>query len=233
MLWLSYLVTIALYAVAFGSYATALLPGSPAPVVRHLFVSLAIVLPAAANVLSAACGQPHRDRHRGGQARAARRDHRLRRLRRLSREPGAVALGEPAVAGRVRHGDLRRLRGLRADRQRRRGRARPSAHPAEGVRAGRRHRDRALRRDRRDHGRCGPGVEDRGHEGLRARRGSRAVAGAHRLRARRGGGGPGDALGDQRDDLRQREARVHPRRRGRAAAVPGDRAPGDPAARVR
>ncbi len=53
MLWLSYLVTIALYAVAFGSYATALLPGSPAPVVRHLFVSLAIVLPTVANVISA------------------------------------------------------------------------------------------------------------------------------------------------------------------------------------
>ncbi len=53
MLWLSYLVTIALYAVAFGSYAGSLLPGPGGLVVRHLLVSAAIVLPTLANIVSA------------------------------------------------------------------------------------------------------------------------------------------------------------------------------------
>ena len=53
MLWLSYLVTIALYAVAFGSYAATLLPGSGSRLGWHLLVSAAIVLPTVANVVSA------------------------------------------------------------------------------------------------------------------------------------------------------------------------------------
>jgi hypothetical protein len=53
MLWLSYLVTIALYAVAFGSYAATFLPDPVAPLVRHLLVSAAIVLPAIVNAASA------------------------------------------------------------------------------------------------------------------------------------------------------------------------------------
>ena len=53
LLWLSYLVTIALYAVAFGSYAAALLPGSESSLVWHLLVSAAIVLPTLANIVSA------------------------------------------------------------------------------------------------------------------------------------------------------------------------------------
>ncbi len=53
MLWLSYLVTIALYAVAFASYAGALLPGAGSALVRHLLISTAIVLPTVVNVLSA------------------------------------------------------------------------------------------------------------------------------------------------------------------------------------
>jgi len=53
MLWLSYLVTIALYAVAFGSYAATFLPDGAGPLVRHLLVSAAIVVPAAVNIASA------------------------------------------------------------------------------------------------------------------------------------------------------------------------------------
>ncbi|MCA9751630.1 MAG: amino acid permease, partial [Gemmatimonadetes bacterium] len=50
-LWLSYLVTIALYAAAFGSYALTFFP-EPSPVWRHVLVSAAIVLPAAINVFN-------------------------------------------------------------------------------------------------------------------------------------------------------------------------------------
>ena len=55
MLWLSYLVTIALYAVAFASYAAVLLPGGPAgsSLVRHLLISAAILAPTVINILSA------------------------------------------------------------------------------------------------------------------------------------------------------------------------------------
>jgi len=53
MLWLSYLVTIALYALAFGSYAATFLPGPASPLVRHLLVSAAVVVPAAVNIASA------------------------------------------------------------------------------------------------------------------------------------------------------------------------------------
>ncbi len=53
MLWLSYLVTIALYAVAFGSYAATLLPGRGSSLVWHLLVSAAIVVPTLANIVSA------------------------------------------------------------------------------------------------------------------------------------------------------------------------------------
>jgi len=54
MLWLSYLVTIALYAVAFASYAETFFSGPVSPLVRHLLISAAIVLPTAINLLSAA-----------------------------------------------------------------------------------------------------------------------------------------------------------------------------------
>ncbi len=55
LLWLSYLVTIALYATAFGSYCAALLPSSLADssLIQHLLISLAIVAPTAINILSA------------------------------------------------------------------------------------------------------------------------------------------------------------------------------------
>jgi len=53
MLWLSYLVTISLYAVAFSSYAQTFFHDSTATWVNHIFISLAIVLPLAINLLSA------------------------------------------------------------------------------------------------------------------------------------------------------------------------------------
>ncbi|MEJ2468723.1 MAG: APC family permease [Campylobacterales bacterium] len=52
MLWLSYLVTIALYAVAFASYAQTFFP-SGSPLLRHALISLAIVLPTLINLVSA------------------------------------------------------------------------------------------------------------------------------------------------------------------------------------
>jgi amino acid transporter len=52
MLWLSYLVTIALYAVAFASYAQIFF-ASGSPLLRHALISLAIVLPTLINLVSA------------------------------------------------------------------------------------------------------------------------------------------------------------------------------------
>ncbi|WP_345972137.1 APC family permease [Sulfurimonas diazotrophicus] len=51
MLWLSYLVTIALYAVAFAAYAHTFFPDGP-PLLRHILISAAIVLPTAINLVS-------------------------------------------------------------------------------------------------------------------------------------------------------------------------------------
>jgi len=54
VLWLSYLVTIALYAVAFASYAQTLFP-EPHPIwLKHALISAAIMMPALINLLSAA-----------------------------------------------------------------------------------------------------------------------------------------------------------------------------------
>ena len=52
MLWLSYLVTIALYAVAFASYAQTFFP-SDSPLLRHALICTAIVLPTLINLVSA------------------------------------------------------------------------------------------------------------------------------------------------------------------------------------
>jgi len=54
MLWLSYLVTISLYAVAFAAYAQSFLHGDTAPWLDHALICLAIILPALINLLSAA-----------------------------------------------------------------------------------------------------------------------------------------------------------------------------------
>ena len=51
MLWLSYLVTIALYASAFGSYASTFFPTAQ-PWLRHVLISAGIVLPAVINILN-------------------------------------------------------------------------------------------------------------------------------------------------------------------------------------
>ncbi len=53
MLWLSYLVTISLYAVAFASYAQTFFHGDTAPWIKHVLISVAILLPLIINLLSA------------------------------------------------------------------------------------------------------------------------------------------------------------------------------------
>ncbi len=53
MLWLSYLVTISLYAVAFASYAQTFFHGNTSLWLRHLLISAAILLPAGINLLNA------------------------------------------------------------------------------------------------------------------------------------------------------------------------------------
>lgn len=52
LLWLAYLVTIALYAAAFGAYAATFFE-APSPALRHGLMSAAIVVPALLNVLDA------------------------------------------------------------------------------------------------------------------------------------------------------------------------------------
>ena len=52
MLWLSYLVTIALYAVAFGSYALTFFHAPEPAWLRHMLISTAIVLPLAINLFN-------------------------------------------------------------------------------------------------------------------------------------------------------------------------------------
>ncbi len=52
MLWLSYLVTISLYAVAFASYAQTFFPNNTTSWLRHLLISLAILLPVIINLTS-------------------------------------------------------------------------------------------------------------------------------------------------------------------------------------
>jgi amino acid transporter len=52
MLWLSYLVTIAMYAVAFGSYALTFFHGNEPAWLRHVLISTAIVLPLAINLFN-------------------------------------------------------------------------------------------------------------------------------------------------------------------------------------
>lgn len=53
MLWLSYLVTIALYAVAFASYALTFFHDNTTTLIKHVLISAAIVLPTAINLISA------------------------------------------------------------------------------------------------------------------------------------------------------------------------------------
>jgi len=52
MLWLSYLVTLALYSVAFGSYAMTFFPGQHGSWLRHVLISAGIIIPVAINLLS-------------------------------------------------------------------------------------------------------------------------------------------------------------------------------------
>ncbi len=53
MLWLSYIVTLSLYATAFGSYGLTFFTLADAPVLRHVLISAAIVLPIAINLFNA------------------------------------------------------------------------------------------------------------------------------------------------------------------------------------
>ncbi len=53
LLWIGYIVTLALYAVAFGNYAATFLPQSmQGPLLQHALISLGILLPALLNLLS-------------------------------------------------------------------------------------------------------------------------------------------------------------------------------------
>ena len=53
MLWLSYLVTISLYAVAFGAYAGTFFPDTQSALLTHGLVSTAIIVPAIINLVNA------------------------------------------------------------------------------------------------------------------------------------------------------------------------------------
>jgi len=53
MLWLSYLVTIALYAVAFASYAQTFFHSNTSVLLKHVLICTAILLPMAINLISA------------------------------------------------------------------------------------------------------------------------------------------------------------------------------------
>jgi len=53
MLWLSYLVTISLYAVAFGAYAGTFFPDNDTAFLKHLLISGAILLPGIINLVNA------------------------------------------------------------------------------------------------------------------------------------------------------------------------------------
>ena len=52
MLWLSYLVTISLYAVAFSAYGQTFFPHTNSPLLKHGLISIAIFLPAIINFVS-------------------------------------------------------------------------------------------------------------------------------------------------------------------------------------
>lgn len=53
ILWFSYLVTLALYAVAFGSYGATFFSGNTAPWIKHLLISAGILIPVAVNLFNA------------------------------------------------------------------------------------------------------------------------------------------------------------------------------------
>jgi amino acid transporter len=53
LLWVSYVVMLALYAYAFGSYAATFFPSEYQPLMKHVLISVGIILPAVLNVLSA------------------------------------------------------------------------------------------------------------------------------------------------------------------------------------
>ncbi len=54
ILWLSYLVTISLYAVAFGSYGETFFSGEHSPLLKHALISFAIILPGILNLVDSA-----------------------------------------------------------------------------------------------------------------------------------------------------------------------------------
>lgn len=53
LLWISYIVTLALYAVAFGNYAATFFNDNPSQLLLHGLISAAIIMPALLNLLSA------------------------------------------------------------------------------------------------------------------------------------------------------------------------------------
>jgi len=53
MLWMSYLITISLYAVAFGSYSATFFKNSNSLFLKHILISIAIILPLIINLINA------------------------------------------------------------------------------------------------------------------------------------------------------------------------------------
>ncbi|HKK46147.1 MAG TPA: APC family permease [Balneolaceae bacterium] len=53
LLWISYMIMLALYAYAFGNYGATFFPKAYQPIMSHVLISLGIVIPALLNVLSA------------------------------------------------------------------------------------------------------------------------------------------------------------------------------------
>lgn len=53
ILWLSYLVTLALYASAFGSYGATFFTHTPSPWLKHMLISIGIILPTCINLFNA------------------------------------------------------------------------------------------------------------------------------------------------------------------------------------
>ena len=218
LLWISYIVMLALYAHAFGSYGALLFPAAHRGLWTHALISAVIVaITRAQPVQRAARSAPPsagswRSRSRSWRCSWAWAWSAWTPIAWRPSEWAAVAAG-----GGRRHDHLRRLRGLRADRQRRRGRARPVAHPAARLL-----RLRRLRRScctwrwpRSRWATC----RSRHHrrQGLCAGRGRAPVPGRVRLPGHHHRRAAVDHLGDQRHAVRRRAPELHHRPRRRAA----------------
>ncbi len=232
LLWLSYIVTVALYAFAFGSYATTFLSTPAQSVGLHVMITAVVVVMAVVNVFSAkligatekyivaakvailvafvAVALFHTDFADG--------------------RPFPVAGGR--FAHRRRDAHLRGLRRLRADRQRRRRREGPETDDPPGALCLGDLHHRALRPGRDRDGRAPVARPDRRCRGLRVGRGGRGGLGPDRLRRHRRGRPPVHGIGHQRNVVRDLASHRGDRRRRRSPHLPRakDRRQTDPRA---